>query len=107
MTTFARPEDYTDLEPLQPDASVAVLTRIAVALEQIALEMTSRQPMAPTQPLAALPPVQRPVANGSVGCPIHNLPWKTVPAGISKKTGQPYDAFLACQVKGCDQRPAR
>lgn len=39
-------------------------------------------------------------------CPIHHEPWKVVPAGISKKTGRPYDAFQACPVRGCDQRPA-
>lgn len=40
-------------------------------------------------------------------CPIHQLPWKTVPAGVSRTTGQPYNAFLACQVQGCKQRPPR
>lgn len=40
-------------------------------------------------------------------CPIHGQPWKTVPAGVSKTTGRPYNAFKACPVKGCDQRPSR
>ena len=39
-------------------------------------------------------------------CPVHRVPWKTVPAGVSKKTGKPYAAFLACPERGCDQRPA-
>ena len=44
--------------------------------------------------------------NAPAGCPVHRVPWKTVPAGVSKKTGRKYDAFLACPERGCDQRPA-
>ncbi len=40
-------------------------------------------------------------------CPIHHEPWKLVPAGVSKKTGKPYESFQACPERGCDQRPAR
>ena len=40
------------------------------------------------------------------GCPVHLKPWKLVPAGVSKRTGQGYNAFLACPERGCDQRPA-
>ena len=44
--------------------------------------------------------------NGSsAGCPVHRVPWRSVPAGISKKTGRAYQAFLACGVPGCDERP--
>jgi hypothetical protein len=39
-------------------------------------------------------------------CPVHLVAWKTVPAGISSKTGKPYNSFTACPVKGCPQRPA-
>lgn len=39
-------------------------------------------------------------------CPVHRVPWKVVPAGVSKKTGKPYAAFTACPERGCDQRPA-
>ena len=39
-------------------------------------------------------------------CPVHRVPWKVVPAGVSKKTGKPYEAFRACPERGCDQRPA-
>lgn len=113
MTTFARPEDYSEvdqLEPLLPDASTAVLTRIAVAVEQIALALLDRPQVVAVPQLAPLPPVvpQAPVGviPGSL-CPIHNLPWKVVPAGISSKTGQPYDSFRACSVRGCDQRPPK
>ena len=42
--------------------------------------------------------------NGS-GCPVHRAPWRTVPGGISKRSGRAYAAFLACPAPGCDQRP--
>ena len=44
--------------------------------------------------------------NAPAGCPVHRVPWKTVPAGVSKKSGKPYAAFMACPERGCDQRPA-
>lgn len=40
-------------------------------------------------------------------CPVHSVPWKTVPGGVSKKTGRPYGEFQACPIQGCDQRPPR
>jgi hypothetical protein len=43
---------------------------------------------------------------GTVVCPVHNEPWRLVPAGVSKSTGRSYDAFRACPVKGCRERPA-
>lgn len=93
------------------DPTVKALNRIATALEQIALNQIDRAPQPVQngpQRLAALPPVQvaAPAPQGGV-CPIHNVPWKVVPAGVSKKTGKPYDAFQACSVSGCDQRPPR
>jgi len=39
-------------------------------------------------------------------CPTHDVPWKVVPAGVSR-AGKPYDAFRACPVRGCDERPPR
>lgn len=39
-------------------------------------------------------------------CPIHHKPWKTVPAGVSKKTGKPYNSFQACPERDCSERPA-
>jgi hypothetical protein len=41
----------------------------------------------------------------SAGCPVHRVPWRTVPAGVSKRSGRAYAAFLACPEPGCDQRP--
>lgn len=45
-----------------------------------------------------------PSAAGGV-CPVHHVPWKTVPAGVSKKTGAAYNAFQACPQQGCNERP--
>ncbi len=45
--------------------------------------------------------------NGSAAaCPVHRVPWRTVPAGVSKKTGRSYSAFQVCPESGCDERPA-
>lgn len=38
-------------------------------------------------------------------CPVHRVAWKTVPAGVSKKTGKPYSEFRACPEQGCNERP--
>jgi hypothetical protein len=45
--------------------------------------------------------------NGSAAgsCPVHRVPWRTVPAGVSKRTGRSYAAFVACPEPGCDERP--
>jgi hypothetical protein len=45
--------------------------------------------------------------NGSSAgsCPVHRVPWRTVPAGVSKRTGRSYAAFVACSEPGCDERP--
>ncbi len=50
-----------------------------------------------------LPPIEQLVA----GCPVHNVPWKTVPAGVSKKSGKSYDSFQACSEMGCNEKPRR
>jgi len=39
-------------------------------------------------------------------CPIHHAV-KTVPAGVSTRTGKPYPAFKACPERGCDEKPPR
>src|SRR5947209_3235310 len=38
-------------------------------------------------------------------CPQHGVEFKLVPAGISKKTGQPYNAFYSCPIMGCKLKP--
>lgn len=103
------PETLAELDELPVgSASVSDADRIVRALNRIAVALEARPVQnAPRAPLAALPPVQTvPVQNGGV-CPIHNVPWKVVPAGVSKKTGKEYAAFQACSVSGCDQRPPR
>lgn len=40
-------------------------------------------------------------------CPVHQAPWRVVPAGVSKTTGRAYAAFLACPVQGCREKPAQ
>jgi len=40
-------------------------------------------------------------------CPECNCEIKTVPAGISKKTGNPYDEFQVCSNKDCGYKPPR
>lgn len=42
-----------------------------------------------------------------MNCPIHSVPFRTVPAGVSKSTGRPYNAFEACPERGCKERPPK
>ena len=39
-------------------------------------------------------------------CPVHNVPFKVIPAGFSQKTQKSYNAFEACSVQGCKEKPA-
>jgi hypothetical protein len=100
---FAPPESVP-----QQSAEVKALNRIAVALEQLVLTIMDKPAQPAPQPaLTQLPPVRPPQTVNTGYCPIHQVPWRIVPAGVSKKTAQPYDAFQACSVRGCDQRPPR
>ena len=40
-------------------------------------------------------------------CPDHQVAWKFVPAGTSKKTGKPYNAFYSCPQMGCNEKPTQ
>lgn len=40
-------------------------------------------------------------------CPIHQIEFKFVPPGVSKKTGKPYQGFYVCPMDGCEQRPPK
>jgi hypothetical protein len=116
MTTEA-PEFVYGLAPTNDsDALTKAIHRLATAIEQNTLAVMDQRiqpavtittpPAAPV--LASLPPVRSEAPTTAVvvdGCPVHHQPWKTVPAGVSSKTGQPYDAFRACPVRGCTQRP--
>ncbi len=90
------------------------LERIASALEFLAGAYDERrvQPadaLAPDQlaplPYAAQQPPQT-NAPSNWTCPVHHQV-KTVPAGVSRRTQKPYDAFLACPVQDCPQKPPR
>lgn len=62
--------------------------------------------IAPDQPEPAFRTIAAARNGSATGCPVHRVPWRTVPAGISKKTGRPYAAFVACPEPGCDERPS-
>ena len=91
--------------------------RLCVALEQLALELAEvrergqvPQPVfrAVTTP-AVLPVLPEPVTFAPLDtwrCPVHGTV-KTVPAGVSARTGQAYAAFMACPEYGCPQKPPR
>ena len=38
-------------------------------------------------------------------CSVHNQPWRTIPAGVSKSTNKPYQSFQACPERGCREKP--
>jgi len=40
-------------------------------------------------------------------CQVHNQEFKQIPAGISKKTGRPYNAFFVCPVAPCKEKPPK
>ena len=105
------------------ERTTVAFERIADALEQLVLAGIPADPypttLEPADEIADLPPVRAVVAPQAPAtapvavavpagvCPVHNTPWKTVPAGISKKTGNAYAAFAACSTTGCNQRPPR
>ena len=108
------------------DKGDAALERIATALEQMALDRAApltalvgnTEPPWPTGTSGAVPtvtvalppvvaaPFQFTASTAVTACPVHHQPWKTVPAGVSKRTGQSYTQFLACPEAGCKARPA-
>jgi len=52
------------------------------------------------------PFVQRPDPPDPGGyCPVHEVGWNLIPAGVSKRTNKPYNAFWTCPEMGCDQKP--
>lgn len=115
--TMDAPEFVYGLSPVNDaDALTKAIHRLATAIEQNTLAVLDQRipaavtittpPQAPV--LASLPPVRSQAPTPAVvvdECPVHHQTWKTVPAGVSSKTGQPYDAFRACPVRGCAQRP--
>jgi len=55
------------------------------------------------RPFVARPDPEQP----SSPCPVHGTGWRMIKAGVSKKTGKPFNAFWVCQTEGCDERPGR
>lgn len=90
-----------------PDGvTVAVAQSSAANMPADGLDDFENEPLppAPNEPVAFRgAAVQQPVY--AEGCPVHRTAWKTVPAGISKKTGKPYEAFRACSEMGCGEKP--
>jgi len=107
MTIEAMPETVYALGKVEPsDQLTKAINRLAQAIEQMALATLESPAKAPQ--FAPLPSVKTaPILAPATVCPTHNAPWKIVPAGVSKRTGQTYESFAACPVQGCDQRPPR
>lgn len=98
----------SDLEYLDehegPIPPVAIV-KLAKAIEHLAEAIEGRH----ATHAAEEPPHPATVAaSGPVPatCPEHHEPWKFIAAGVSKKTGKPYDAFYVCKVDGCPHRPS-
>jgi hypothetical protein len=111
--TLERIADALDTLNRGLGAVVIRLERIALAAEKAAdrAAMGTPVPMPdqrPVTPVAVnswdLPAQRATIGNGQV-CPTHNVPWKLVPAGVSKTSGKAYNAFWSCQVRDCKLRP--
>ena len=87
------------------------LERIATALEQIALALIEKeqapQPLMFTAPAPGpFPPIGGGQPPAPWVCPVHHST-RLVPAGISKRTGQPYTRSLPALSRGCNEKPPR
>lgn len=74
-------------------------------LAQLLLEHVTEAP----QTVQAAPQavqVVRPASQAPWLCPEHGTA-KVVPAGVSRKTGVPYDSFTVCGEYGCNRKPGR
>jgi hypothetical protein len=65
------------------------------------------QPGEPEVTWDDLPGVAQAIFTDEDVCPQHSQPWKLVPAGVSKTSGNPYDAFWACPERGCKVKPTK
>jgi len=55
-------------------------------------------------PTTSGPAFVPPLATGQPWtCPVHRQS-KTIPAGVSKKSGRPYGAFAACPIAECPEK---
>jgi hypothetical protein len=96
------------------------MTRLADAYDLIAEGFATAaielRATTPQDGLGGVPPlepfVDTPAARSAEGgCPEHGLPWVIRPAGTSKATGQPYNAFWHCNEQNddgsyCRQKPS-
>lgn len=81
--------------------------QIAEGFATVALLIRARPAKPQDAPQAPLPPLtefedtpQGRSADG--GCPAHGVPWVIRPAGTSKATGAPYNAFWHCNEQDAD-----
>jgi hypothetical protein len=68
------------------------------------------EPYRAVQPGTVVYPSVVPMGGQTVAtwaCPVHGTAAKLVPAGVSRSSGRPYNAFMACSTPFCDQRPPR
>jgi hypothetical protein len=86
---------------------------LAEAAAAVAIELRAEAPQDAPQALPPLTPFEDTPAARSAqgGCPVHGTPWEIKPAGTSKATGQPYNAFWHCNEQNddgsyCRQKPA-
>ena len=86
--------------------------RLCNALEQLALELATANERGTVPPQLTAAPALLPIPEPDPFpafqwlCPVHGVS-KVVPAGISKRTGQAYQAFIACSSPGCNEKPPR
>lgn len=105
--------------------------RLCIALEAVALELaeanakgtvpepikafTPPRSFAPNvdpngvalgAPAGPFPPIGGGLPPAPWVCPVHGTN-KVVPAGVSQRTGKPYEAFMACGERGCNEKPPR
>ena len=110
--------------PSEMGEVIHLLRQVLLRLERLitAVERPTAPPQiaTPTQPnpvVGGAVPWQTPGSQAQIGaavptshpqgwlCPAHGGV-KFVPAGVSKKSGKPYQGFWACPERGCDEKPA-
>ena len=87
----------TDLATAYANAGKALLD-LADAIDASGATRPQDGPVAPLAPFEDTPAGR----SASGGCPVHGLPWVVRPAGTSKKTGEPYNAFWHCNEQNAD-----
>ena len=66
--------------------------------------VVASRPVTSSSASTSAPAFVPPLATGTPWtCPLHRQS-KTIPAGISKKSGRPYGSFAACPVPECSEK---